>query len=404
MQPKISVIVPIYNVAPFLPVCIESILGQAYSDFELILVNDGSLDASHDICAGYQAKDQRVVVINKSNRGLLSARKAGLAVAKGEYIAFVDGDDWTDVDFLASMVRIATLQKVDLVIGGHIRSFEGRNEKIGPFHLPGIYEGAELDNVIRTMLNTRTFFQHGVSTYVWNKLFKSDLLRPVLNGVPNEITMGEDAAITYSFLSKCRKVGITHAANYFYRQRVNSMVKAIQSKELEREHLSNLIYYLYGSLSPEMDKAKLRMDLLFYLYSQALVRFGGFISAEADTIPFVELKKDERVLLYSSGTFGQRLVAANKKFELVQLVLWIDVDHQESQALGLPVASPFIPTEADYDAIIIASIDGAKIEEIRAMLNLYGFDVSKYRHLNIGTTFVINYLRKLGFNLNFFNE
>ena len=404
MQPKISVIVPIYNVAAFLPVCIESILGQSYTDFELILVDDGSLDASHNICSEYRAKDQRVIVIKKANGGLLSARKAGLAVAKGDYIAFVDGDDWTDVDFLASMVRIAILQKVDLIISGHIRNFEGRNEKIVPFHLPGIYEGVDLDDVLRTMLNTGIFFQHGVSTYVWNKLYKRDLLRPVLNGVPNEITMGEDAAITYSYLSKCRKVGITHAANYFYRQRVNSMVKAIQSTDVEREHLSNLIYYLYDSLSPDIDKNLLKNDLLFYLYSQALVRFGGFISATTDSIPFVGLKKDDRVLLYSSGTFGQRLVAANTKFKFVQIVAWIDVDHQESQTLGLPVVSPFVSVEVDYDAIIVASIDGVKIGDIRTMLNLYGFDVSKYRNLNINTSFATYYLSRLGFNLKFLHE
>lgn len=404
MQPKISVIVPIYNVAPFLTNCIESILRQSYPDFELILVDDGSLDASHKICARYQAKDQRIVVINKPNGGLLTARKAGLAVAKGDYIAFVDGDDWTDVDFLASMIRIATLYTVDLVISAHIRSFEGRNEKIVPFHPARIYEGVDLDNVIRTMLNTRTFIQHGVSTYVWNKLFKRDLLSPVLNSVPNAITMGEDAAITYSYLSKCRKVGITHTANYFYRQRVNSMVKSILSTELEREHLSNLIYYLYRSLSPSVDKVALRNDLLLYLYSQSLVRFGGFISPEVDSIPFVGLKKNDRVLLYSSGTFGQRLVAVNKKFDLVQIVTWIDVDHQESQALGLPVASPFVPIETDYDAVIIASIDGVKIDEIRIMLDLYGFDILKYCQLNIDTVFVVNYLLKLGFNLKFLNE
>lgn len=404
MQPKVSVIVPIYNVAPFLQLCIESVLSQSYHDFELILVNDGSLDASQNICARYQAKDKRVVLINKLNGGLLSARKAGLAAAKGEYIAFVDGDDWVDIDYLASMLRIATLNTVDLVISGHIRSFEGRNEKIVPFHQQGIYEGVKLDYMINTMLNTRTFFQHGVSTYVWNKLFKLDLLRPVLNGVPNEITMGEDAAITYSYLSKCRKVGIINASNYFYRQRVNSMVKVIQSRELEREHLSNLIYYLYGSLSAYIDKTMLRNDLLFYLYSQALVRFGGFISEQIDSIPFIGLKKNDRVLLYSSGTFGQRLVTANKSFELIRLATWMDVDHKESQALGLSVKSPFVSVDTVYDSIIIASIDGAKIDEIRTMLDLYGFDCSKYRQLNVDKMFVVNYLSQLGFNLNFLND
>jgi glycosyltransferase involved in cell wall biosynthesis len=131
-EPKISVIVPIYDVASFLPKCIESILNQSFTDFELILVNDGSPDNSHDICLHYQEIDKRIIIINKQNGGLLSARKTGLASAHAEFISFVDGDDWIDVDFLASMYRIVELHQVDLVISGHIRAFEGRNEKMAP--------------------------------------------------------------------------------------------------------------------------------------------------------------------------------------------------------------------------------------------------------------------------------
>lgn len=404
MEPKVSVIVPIYNVASFLPKCIESILNQSFPDFELILVNDGSPDGCHDICQHYKATDSRIVVVNKSNGGLLSARKAGLKSAKAEFISFVDGDDWVDIDFLASIYRIAELHQVDLVISGFIRAFEGRNEKMTPLYNQGVYVGSNLDELLNNMLNTCTFFQHGVSTYVWNKLFRRNILNQVLFHVPNEITMGEDAAITYSYMPHCTGIGITQSCNYFYRQRVNSMVKAIQSSILERTHLTNLVRYLHDALLPKLNKTKLRRDLLYYLYSQALVRFGGLISDAETHIPFQGLKRNDNVLVYSSGTFGQRLIAFNNIYKVFQLTSWIDLDHIESNELGLQVDSPFFNIQKAYDSIIIASIDGSQIEHILQVLSFYGFDCSKHRPLILDEVFVIKYLSYLGFNFNFLNE
>ena len=400
-KPRISVIVPIYNVASFLPKCIESILGQSFADFELILVNDGSPDNSHEICLHYQEVDKRIIIINKQNGGLLSARKAGLECAQAEFISFVDGDDWIDVDFLASMYRIVELYQVDLVISGYIRAFEGRNEKMKPLHKQGIYSSSSLTELLNNMLNTSTFFQHGVSTYVWNKLFRRALLAEILYHVPNEITMGEDAAITYSYIPLCSSIGITHSCNYFYRQRVNSMVKAIQSSELERSHLINLVSYLSSALLEKFDKAKLRRDLIYYLYSQALVRFGGLISDSESHIPFQGMKKGDRVLVYSSGTFGQRLVAFNNIHNVFQLTSWIDLDHVESNDLGLQVDSPFSKITKEYDSIIIASIDGSHIEQILNILSIYGFDCAKYRPLILDKEFAISYLSNVGFNFKF---
>ena len=402
-EPKISVIVPIYDVAPFLPKCIESILNQSFSDFELILVNDGSPDNSHDICLHYQEIDKRIIIINKQNGGLLSARKAGLESAHAEFISFVDGDDWIDVDFLASMYRIVELYQVDLVISGYIRAFEGRNEKMKPLHKQGIYSSSSLTELLNNMLNTSTFFQHGVSTYVWNKLFRRGILSEILFHIPNEITMGEDAAITYSYMPLCTVIGITNSCNYFYRQRVNSMVKSIQSSELEKKHLTNLVYYLNSALFDKLDTIKLRRDILYYLYSQALVRFGGLISDSQEYIPFQGLKKGDKVLVYSSGTFGQRVIAFNKIHNVFQLASWIDLDHIESNDLGLKVDSPFFESANDYDSIIIASIDGSQIEQILNLLSLYNFDCSKYRPIIVDENFVISYLNYIGFNLNFLN-
>lgn len=101
-----SVVVPVYGIEKFLPQCIESILAQSYSDFELILVDDGSIDSSGDICDIYSSKDRRIKVIHKQNGGLVSARKAGVNEAEGNYIVPVDGDDWVDSKLLERLSHI----------------------------------------------------------------------------------------------------------------------------------------------------------------------------------------------------------------------------------------------------------------------------------------------------------
>ena len=92
-MPELSIIVPVYKVEPYLPKCIDSILAQTFSDFELILIDDGSPDRCGEICDEYAARDDRVVVIHRENRGVSAARNAGLDAARGEYIGFVDSDD-----------------------------------------------------------------------------------------------------------------------------------------------------------------------------------------------------------------------------------------------------------------------------------------------------------------------
>ena len=103
VEPLISVLVPIYKIDRYLGICIESLLNQTYKNLEIILVDDGSPDRCPEICDLYASKDERIKVIHKSNGGLVSARKAGLMAAKGEYIGYVDGDDWVGPGFYHSL-------------------------------------------------------------------------------------------------------------------------------------------------------------------------------------------------------------------------------------------------------------------------------------------------------------
>lgn len=115
MSPRVSVIIPIYNVEKYLVRCVESVLGQTLQDIEVILVDDGSPDGSPKMCDEYEAKDSRIKVIHKENGGLASARNAGMDVAEGEYIFFIDSDDWIDANTLEELVDIAVKYQVDFV-------------------------------------------------------------------------------------------------------------------------------------------------------------------------------------------------------------------------------------------------------------------------------------------------
>ena len=133
----ISIIVPIYNIAEYLPQCIESLLHQSFSDLEIILVDDGSTDGSFAICEHYRSQDRRIVVIHKKNGGLVSARKVGIKVARGQYIAYVDGDDWIEPDMYEQMYQKLIQENVDVVMCGRYED-TGRTRK-AVFH--GIDEG-----------------------------------------------------------------------------------------------------------------------------------------------------------------------------------------------------------------------------------------------------------------------
>jgi len=129
--PLVSIIVPIYKVEPYLRRCLDSIINQTYTNLEIILVDDGSPDGCPQICDEYAAKDKRIVVIHKENGGLSDARNAGLDICKGEYISFVDSDDWVDVEYIEELIKPNSKNQYDIVIADYQQS----NEPIDSHHI-----------------------------------------------------------------------------------------------------------------------------------------------------------------------------------------------------------------------------------------------------------------------------
>ena len=196
----ISVIVPIYMIEQYLGVCIESILNQTYTNLEIILVEDGSKDLCPEICDLYAKKDSRIKVIHKDNGGLVSARKAGIQIASGQYIGYVDGDDWIEKEFYESMYCAIKASEADMVCAGYTRELFDKSEQFLNICSSGVYHDENLKHIYDSMISEGSFYRPGIYTYVWNKLFKRELLYLVQMNVDNRISIGEDAAVTYPAL------------------------------------------------------------------------------------------------------------------------------------------------------------------------------------------------------------
>lgn len=401
---KISVIVPIYKIEAYLPKCIDSLLNQSFPDFELILVDDGSPDLCPKICDDYAKVDSRIKVIHKENGGLLSARKEGLKNSIGKYISYVDGDDWVDNYYLDVLYKLAEANDSDLVVTGHFREFDGKIETIKP-KLTGIFEENEiLDSILPKAIYNGRFCEHEISTYVWNKLFKKDLLEQVLYDVPNEIIMGEDAAITYSYLAISKKLTISGIPLYYYRQRHDSIVKSIENPEMEYYRLGLLMNFLNNRLSHVLSPSNLSKQLKFYLYSQILVRSGGLVynqSGEKIFNPFLNVNHHSKVVVYSSGSFGQHILSTNTKTNYFKIIKWIDVDYHHLNVGGNVVKPLSSIKNEEFDFLIIATIDPSIHDSIKMELGLMGISDNKFVEINTDEEQICNLLNQLGFDDDF---
>lgn len=211
----ISIIVPVYNVEKYLPRCIESILNQTYKDLEIILVDDGSPDRCGQICDDYAQKDSRIRVIHKENAGLSSARNAGLGVASGEYLMFVDSDDYISAD-AAQVLQERMLQDgSDMVIGKHINTYD--NEETDGEFCEWMTDAVLSKQDVFSQLGERNYY----ALAAWCKLYRKGLFDN-LRYPP--LSCGEDVWTFPQIIEKCRKISVVDKTVYSYYQRADSIM------------------------------------------------------------------------------------------------------------------------------------------------------------------------------------
>lgn len=212
-EPLCSIIVPIYNVEALLPRCIDSLIGQQYQNIEIILVNDGSTDSSEAVCREYLNRDSRIKLINKENGGLSSARNAGLKLSKGEYIFFVDSDDYVTSDFCSVGVDGFLNHSADVVIFGFNNIFVDTN-KIIKKHCRKSRVISKEEALKGTLIDGY------INSLAWNKAYKRELFDNIK--YPEGMVF-EDVGTTYKIFDKANTIYISSNITYNYELRNGSI-------------------------------------------------------------------------------------------------------------------------------------------------------------------------------------
>ena len=206
---RFSIVVPVYKVEEYLERCVRSILDQTYRDFQLVLVDDGSPDACGAMCDAFAQQDERITVLHTTNGGVSAARNHGIAAARGEYIAFVDADDYVANDFLEQAERILrTNAEADLIQFAWRDFLDGQSpeELSGPVEKPVPWEK---EDALRAFLQFRVF-----AHAPWSKIVRKDLLKGV--SFPIGVRVGEDLEVSYQLLGRAENIISTNAIAYYY--------------------------------------------------------------------------------------------------------------------------------------------------------------------------------------------
>ncbi len=241
-MPKISVIIPVYNVEKYLNKCMDSIITQTFKDIEIICVNDGSTDKSRQILEEYKNRDSRIKIVDKENGGLSSARNAGMKVATGDYYAFIDSDDWIDKTMFEKMYKNITELNSDIAICA-VNLFDDSKSQIieADEYFSLKFFDESFDNRVFSYKDTKPFLMD-VCVMAWNKLYKRSFIEKCQAKFPDGLIF-EDGPFFFSIFFKTQRVSIVREFLYFYRiNRSGSIVQKGGKQYLDIINVVNLMY------------------------------------------------------------------------------------------------------------------------------------------------------------------
>lgn len=226
----ITIIVPVYNVEKYLKRCIDSILAQTYSHFELLLINDGSTDTSALICQEYVQQDERVHLIHQENAGPSAARNTGIASAKGDYVTFIDSDDFVESDYLETLIEAALKNQSDIAISNFNSFNEERQSYLFSITSDMYFEKTYSVEEWLSLENSPRYNLFLTFTFSPFKLFKKELFEGVYFPVGR---LREDDATIYKLYLKANHITFINRGTYYYSQRGDGLSRGSMLKDIE---------------------------------------------------------------------------------------------------------------------------------------------------------------------------
>lgn len=376
----LTVIITVYNIAPYISKCIESVMRQTYENLEIILIDDGSTDGSGEICDRYTSKDRRIKSHHCQNCGVVAARKLGVEIAEGEIVTFVDGDDWIEQDMYACMMAAWVKDDPDMITSGLIWDWEHEKTVL----LDGVEEGIYEKDFIRKNIMTRAAYDingetQGITASVCDKLFRRSVLKEVIKGIDSQLTLGEDGAIVYGFVAQANKIVVIHQAWYHYVQRENSANKTYGLAAFEKLYrLKNCLMDQYRGMGIEKEmKNQVDCYVKSFLYRtiESLYKFD--LRGVIYLFPYEDVPPKSKVILYGAGNIGRSYWKSLQVEAYAEIVGWVDKNYAELRELGIPAESLQDAMSKKYDFVVIAINNEDVVKEVKNMLLCYGVQKEK---------------------------
>lgn len=279
----ISIIIPVYNVAHYLEQCLESVINQTYNDWECILIDDGSKDNSGEICDKWGKIDSRFRIIHQINQGVSAARNRGIKESRGEYIVFIDSDDWVSPNYLKDMTD--TFQS-DLIVSGVIRHHSNNIESI---YEPSQNHTFKLNNEgVRYLVDlNEKFLIFGPCA----KLYKTSIINKYHIKFPTGTSLGEDLEFNFHYLEHVNNITTIQSNNYHYRiQTTNSLSTQIRENQFEQDYKQWMIqkkFYIKNGIWVHYSKVLL-FRRLWEIIHDGIFRYPKLINANINYLKFIK--------------------------------------------------------------------------------------------------------------------
>lgn len=307
----ISVIIPVYNVEKELRRCLDSIIGQTYRNLEIILVDDGSTDKSGSICDEYENKDSRTKVIHKRNGGLSDARNCGIEIATGNYITFVDSDDYVTADYVEYLLMEAKKNGADVSIVSHKKIWNENDQ------LNDVKEIQKIFTPIEAVEDL--FYQRHIETSAWGKLYRRNIFQNIRFPVG---LLYEDLATTYLLLLNSKKIVWSNAKKYYYFQREDSiMYREFSEKKMDRIHISEEILDKVHLQYPELEKAAISRTFIscIQVFRELAMQNKEYIELQKEIL--AGIKKYRAIVLTDSRSKNMTRIIALASFAPSQVLI-----------------------------------------------------------------------------------
>src|SRR5690554_115364 len=307
---KISVIIPVYNAEEYLDECITSVLNQCYTDFELLLIDDGSTDRSGEICDGFAIKDSRVTVFHKKNGGVSSARNLGLKNASGEWVTFVDSDDFISENYFQPTLDFS---EQDYIIVNSNEIIGTEKKEFRCYQLKKI--------LLDDFFNNYNLFKDFSTP--WGKFYKKSIIDKNNILFDEDLDLGEDVIFNLSFLINCKNIGLSNVTEYNYRRETGGL----SQKGKDVKYLRNLYNLLYNKLKTYSNNPNFISNHISYsasVYFRAILNSNLKVNDKRNFLLKL-IKRHKKHIMLSMEKERLHLIPVKWliKYELINFTIWL---------------------------------------------------------------------------------